>query len=178
MSHHIFDAANTSVNRWSRSQVLWSLYYGVIQMCQMCKRAHCSKDGGSPSTCSGFFRLLIVLYLGTTLFRFISVTSLTNVTYHHCIFIFRHNAVIHSEAGQAAEYLPTQCLNCSFKNLMSFWYSFLCLKFFFVFFFFFLCMLLSLVFWNFAMMLLSLNLLSLFGDVCLLGHRIFLVKFS
>ena len=178
MSHHIFDAANTSVNRWSRSQVLWSLYYGVIQMCQMCKRAHCSKDGGSPSTCSGFFRLLIVLYLGTTLFRFISVTSLTNVTYHYCIFIFRHNAVIHSEAGQAAEYLPTQCLNCSFKNLMSFWYSFLCLKFFFFFFFFFLCMLLSLVFWNFAMMLLSLNLLSLFGDVCLLGHRIFLVKFS
>ena len=121
------------MNRWSRSQALWSLYCGVIQMCQMYKRAHCSKNGGSPSTCSGFFRLLIVLYLGTTLFRFISVTSLTNVTYHHCIFIFRHNAVIHSEAGQAAEYLPTQCLKCSFKNLMSFWYSFLCLKFFFFF---------------------------------------------
>ena len=118
-------------------------------MCQLYKRAHRSKDGGSPSTCSGFFRLLIVLYLGTTLFRFISVTSLTNVTYHHCIFIFRHNAVIHSEAGQAAEYLPTQCLKCSFKNLMSFWYSFLCLKFFFSFFFF-LCILLSLVFWNFT----------------------------
>ena len=60
----------------------------------------------------------------------------TNVTYHYCIFIFRHNAIIHNEADQAAEYLPTLCLKCSVKSLMSFWYSFLCRQFVFPLFFF------------------------------------------
>ena len=57
------------------------------------------------------------LQSGTTWFRFDSVMLPTNVTYHHCIFFFRHNAIILSVADHAAEYLPRLCLKGSIQNL-------------------------------------------------------------
>lgn len=125
--------------------------------CQRDKRTDHFKDGCSPSTCSGFFRLLIALWLGTAWFRFTYKCHLPWLYY-----IFRHNAIIHNEADQAAGYLPTLCLKCSVKSLMSLWYSFLCRQFVFPLFFF-LYMPLSLLFRIFTVMFLSLNLLSFVG---------------